>query len=107
MSDGTQLPLFDPHTRARAGDPDTSHDAARSLDAATVRASQEAVLTFLRERGPMTDYELVRRYDREPRQSESGLRTRRSELTAAGLVLDTGSRVRLPSRRYAIVWTAT
>lgn len=54
----------------------------------------------------MTDWELVRRYDREPRQSESGLRTRRSELTAAGLVRDTGSRVRLPSHRYAIVWSA-
>ena len=103
-----QLDLFsDPRTRARTTDPDTSHDAARSLT--HVRESQEAVLRLFRRCGPMTDTALVSRYEtvgERPVQSPSGLRTRRSELTAAGLVIDTGRRVRLPSGRRGIVWKA-
>lgn len=99
-----QLPLFDPRTRVRPGDPETSHAAAESLDRGYVRASQQSVLLFLRICGPMTDAQLVRDYSGTPAQSPSGLRTRRSELTQAGLVRDSGRRVRLPSGRYAIEW---
>jgi hypothetical protein len=100
-----QLPLFEARTRARRSDPHTSFEAAESLHPAYVRRSQQAVLRFLRDCGPMTDTALVDRYPGDPHQSASGLRTRRSELTAAGLVIDTGQRVRLRSGRRAIVWS--
>ena len=96
--------------RARNTDPGTSHAAAASISEDALRASQAAVLAFLRDNGPMTDVALVEDYpqhdDDKPRQSQSGLRSRRAELTAGGLVEDTGQRVRLESGRQAIVWRA-
>ena len=96
--------------RARRTDPETSHAAAASLTVDGLRASQAAVLKFLQEGGPMTDAALVEDYPQHaedmPRQSQSGLRSRRAELTAGGLVEDTGRRVRLESGRQAIVWQA-
>lgn len=92
---------------ARSTDPGTSHEAARSIDGESLRISQRAVLDLLRTRGPMPDHDLVELYDRTvpyPQQSHSGIRTRRRELVDAGLVVDTGERVRLPSGRRAIVW---
>lgn len=98
--------------KARTTDPSTSHAAAASISEDTLRESQAAVLRFMRNLGPMTDVDLVARYSSAaglqdlPRQSQSGLRTRRAELAAAGLVEDTGERVRLESGRQAIVWRA-
>lgn len=90
---------------ARSTDPPTSWAAAKSLG--DLRESQSAVLAFLREHGPMTDEQLVARYDREPRQSPSGLRTRRKELVEDfDLVVDTGRKEKLLSGRQAIVWEA-
>lgn len=108
--------LFDargePTAHARATDPTTSHDAARSVK--SIRPRQRAVLAVLAER-PMTDVELVEVYgyrhradaDRYPRQSESGLRTRRAELVTLGYVEDSTTTRRLESGRRAIVWTTT
>lgn len=87
---------------ARRGDPSTSWDAARSIGPDTLRESQQAVLAILQALGPMTDDELILRVE----QSPSGARTRRAELTALGLVHDTGKRARLGSGRHAIVWAA-
>jgi hypothetical protein len=97
--DYAQPALF---TLARTGDPDTSHAAAASLG--DVRESQRRVHALLRE-GPATDELLFTRafavgWDVSP----SGLRTRRHELVALGLVVDTGQRVALASGRQAIVW---
>lgn len=95
--------------KARTTDPGTSHAAAASISEDTLRDSQAAVLAFLREHGAMADVALVDDYPQHgdlPRQSASGLRTRRAELVAAGLVEDTGERVRLESGRQAIVWAA-
>lgn len=96
---------------ARTTDPHTSHDAAQSISRDQLRASQTAVLRVLREYGPTSDYMLAENYDTArhmgydlPRQSPSGLRTRRKELVAAGFVVDSGERVTLPSGRKAIVW---
>ena len=91
---------------ARNTDPETSHLAAASLASDKLRASQDEVLRFMRARGPLTDDQLVRTYVGTVPQSPSGLRTRRSELVARGLVEDTGKRVVLPSGRKAIVWAA-
>jgi hypothetical protein len=90
-----------PH--ARHTDPHTSHEASRSVG--NITATQEYILKALTR--PATDVDLVERYQNlrnAPRASESGIRSRRSELVAAGLVKDSGARVRLASGRNAIVW---
>ena len=95
------LPMF--RANARTDDPETSHQAAASISPQKMRESHEAVLALFHERGPMTDAALVECYD-GPRQSPSGLRTRRRELADVGLIVDTGERVKLESGRRAIVW---
>jgi hypothetical protein len=42
---------------------------------------------------------------RWPRQSPSGIRSRRAELTDLGLIIDSGRRTVTPSGRPCIVWT--
>lgn len=97
---------------ARFGDPETSHQAADSIDAPTLRDSQAAVLFVLAYNGPMTDTELIDAYlawaeqGTLPRQSPSGIRTRRKELVTRGSVRDTGMRDVLRSGRRSIVWEA-
>lgn len=92
--------------QARTTDPQTSHEAARSVD--NVTATQIAIIGLLT--GGLTDTDLVDLYRRNmrhglvPLASESGIRTRRAELVARGLVQDTGERIRLASGRSAIVW---
>lgn len=92
--------------RARNTDPFTSHEAAARLPSEKIRLSQSAVWRFLRRHGPMTDSELVERYNGDVLQSPSGLRTRRKELVQKGLVVDSGKTVVLPSGRKSIVWKA-
>ena len=97
---------------ARSTDPDTSRAAAASISEDDLRKSQQAVLRILRT-GEFTDTELVAVYQASmyegevPKQSVSGIRTRRSELVKAGLVHDTGKRVALTSGRRSIVWKAS
>jgi len=100
----------EPRAHARRTDPETSHAAAASLTPDTLRASQAAVLKVL-ENYPqgLTDVDLVDNYGNGvrlglPFQSASGIRSRRAELVAGGLVVDTGARAVLPSGRKAIVW---
>lgn len=101
--------------RARNTDPATSHAAARSVQGE--RKSQRAVWAVMRRHGDLTDEELVAayeadvaahqgisRYEKLPRQSPSGIRTRRSELVEQGWVVDSGLRKPLASGRRAIVW---
>ena len=94
--------------RARNTDPETSHEAAASVK--HVRDSQRAVLAVLRATEGLTDIEIAQRYIRLsknlPKQSPSGLRTRRKELVERGLVEDSGDKRKLPSGRNAIVWRA-
>lgn len=103
-----QLPLAT-EARARRTDPGTSHVAAKSLG--DLRPKQVAVHSALTALGPATDTHLAEFYfeqadafARWPMQSSSGIRTRRRELTDAGLVVDTGKRRKLRSGRRAIVW---
>ena len=89
--------------KARNTDPQTSHEAAESVS--NISETQRAILNALVR--PRTDVELIEVYRKiksNPRASESGIRSRRAELVAAGLVIDTGSRIKLPSGRRAIVW---
>lgn len=88
---------------ARKTDPTTSHMAAASVQ--DITATQEYILKALKR--PATDVDLVERYNNlktAPRASESGIRSRRAELVALGLVKDSGLRVVLASGRKAIVW---
>ena len=89
---------------ARTTDPDTSWQAARSIDSEALRASQAQVLDILRKHGPLTDEGIYRYVNGE--QSVSGARTRRSELVDAGLVRDSGARARTAAGRNTIVWEA-
>lgn len=103
-----QLSILPDQAHARRGDPQTSWDAARSVES-TLRRSQLAVWHVLEQYGPLTDHRLVATYDSItylPRQSPSGIRTRRRELTDAGFVYDTGAKVVLESGRKAILWAA-
>jgi hypothetical protein len=101
--------MTEPHAVARHTDPWTSHQAAASVD--QIRESQKALLTLFRICGHMCDEEIAAHYEeyREafefPRQSPSGLRTRRSELVDLGLVVNSGQVRRTSSGRRTIVWS--
>ena len=93
--------------KARKSDPVTSHEAAASVG--NITDTQKVILHLLNK--PMTDVELVETFYKSVNRnnlwaSESGIRSRRSELAQQGKVIDTGLREKLPSGRNAIVWRA-
>ncbi len=93
--------------RARTTDPATSHQAAASVSRRAMTRGRAAVLTVFRTLGPMTDEALLGVYDTkniEPHQSESGLRTRRSELVKMGLLRDSGRVQANRNGRMCTVW---
>ena len=88
---------------ARKSDPGTSHKAAASVK--NITETQQFILKALRK--PGTDQKIAEAYKsfrKAPMASESGLRTRRSELVELGLVIDSGKRSKTASGRQAIVW---
>lgn len=102
MSDHDWIDAWLPPAAARSTDPDTSRAAAASVTG--IRATQQAVLELFRV-APMTDPEMIAKARALGLpQSESGLRTRRSELVNQGLLADTRDRRRTPSGRQSIVW---
>lgn len=106
----TQLDLLDTlreqrraaRTRARRTDPETSQAAAvRSEE--SVSLAQQEVLKLFALHGPMTDEELVNAAGRNgTKQRDSGLRTRRAELSRARLLVPYGHK-QTTSGRQAIV----
>jgi len=92
---------------SRATDPITSHLAGRSVD---LNRGQQIALEAFRHCEQMTDQSLVSilnelaQSNRKYYISESGARSRRAELTAAGIIVDTGETEVLPSGRRATVW---
>jgi hypothetical protein len=90
--------------RARTTDPETSHEAAASVT--DLRKRQNHVLQCLKVFGPFSLEGLVTAYKFHGyiQQSDSGIRTRCSELVRMGLVEDSGQRARTASGRQAIVW---
>jgi hypothetical protein len=92
--------------QARNTDPQTSHDAAKSVR--NIPYSKKAILSLLRKH--QSDMQLVANYtklvtqNKAPRASESGIRSRRAELVKLGLVKDTGKRDLSASNRQMIVW---
>jgi hypothetical protein len=89
---------------ARRTDPQTSWDAARSVG--DLRASQAEVYALFTQ--PLTDEEMIATAALAGvKQSESGLRTRRSELVTLGLLQDTGLRGVTANNRQSIKWGLT
>lgn len=100
--------------RARRTDPKTSHQAAASIDDLPKR-ERDVLDIFHLFTGPMTDENLVMKYDartRSPgagmrRQSPSGIRSRRAELVAQGFLRDSKRKGKTRSGRSAILWELT
>lgn len=76
----------------RPGHPDTSHEAAATA-AERAPVIRDVVLRLMQEHGPMTHDEVIAEYRSlllaepdTPRASDSGIRTRLSELVRRGLV---------------------
>lgn len=88
---------------ARTTDPETSHEAAESVT--NITPLKQEILQRLMT--PMTDADLIEAIRVSSRLivTESGVRSRRAELVQAGLVKDTGARVKLATGRSAIVWS--
>lgn len=99
-----QASLFDvvPHPRARAADPQTALDAARSV---TPGRTEAAILElFATERAAMTDDEIVARL---PTMHGPTVKSARSRLTASRLLVDSGDRRPSMRGRLQIVWRAS
>ena len=103
MSD--QLDLFG--ALARNTDPETSHQAAATVN---LTRGQRAVLAEFRLYRRLTDCQLIESLAirasscPDSRLSDSGARSRRAELVAAGLVRDSGDRGKTDAGRATVVW---
>jgi len=86
--------------RARHGDPITSHQAADSVS--KISEKQRLILNLFKWGGPMTDSTLITLLGGV--MSESGARSRRSELVHDGYLKDSGVKKMLASGRMSIVW---
>lgn len=93
---------------ARNTDPETSHQAAKSVSVASVTDTQKAILKLLKLRA-MNDEQIFDAFfqgaenGRWKHASMSGVRSRRSELERLGLVKDVGL-TKTRFGRAAIVW---
>lgn len=108
---GDQLPFVDAVPRARRTDPQTSHDAARSIDRRSLSDVHRMIGRLLALHGPLTDESIAALYaaraldDPKCRPvSPSGLRTRRRELVDAGLVEPTETVAYTAAGRRTTVW---
>lgn len=98
----------------RRTDPETSREAAESMDDRLTKA-QNAVLSLLTTfagMAPMSDEHIADWYrsyiaihPQAPRQSASGLRTRRAELVAQGKIVHGGFGINSTGRRVRL-WRA-
>lgn len=91
-----------PNTRTL--DPSTSHNAEKSVS--RLAESYRIILDILREHGAMNDETLIATWRKQSSKpaSDSGIRSRRSELVATGLIVDSGERQKMQSGRDSIVW---
>lgn len=88
--------------RARRTDPATSHESAASV---AVSRGHAAVLRALIDLGTATDEQILAYcYEHSLKISPSGCRSRRSELTREGWIMDSGWRQRTGTGRRSIVW---
>ena len=88
----------------RTTDPQTSHAAAKSVTG--LAESYRIIMDLFRAHGSMNDVDLIAKWRKLGLKaaSDSGIRSRRSELAATGLVIDSGDRHKMDSGRMSIVW---
>lgn len=113
MSEDDDYSLFDDSDAyAKRDDPETSWEAADALGSEQLRKRLKAVYDVLKDYGPCHNDDLVEFYQQSvqlrgfPPQTDQSVRSRRSELTARGLCVDTGRRFVLDTGRKAVVWAA-
>ena len=95
-------------SRARRTDPGTSHAAGDRQHGQRADTIRIKVLSIIQAYGPMTDEELLRRYQMiDPDVAESSPRKRRGELVESGLVLDYDVNGVTSKGSKAIRWTAS
>ncbi len=93
---------------ARISDPETSQAAAKSVS--KLKEMYDTMLIAFESLGPMNDEQLIKLWRVGVNElgwrsaSESGIRSRRSELVAQGKIVDSGKRVKMQSGRMSIVW---
>lgn len=103
---------------ARTSDPDTSHQAADSVNVFRAHKLQIAQLRWWQHcadnavdlKYPRTDegaQKFGKQQHREFEVRDSGFRTRRKSLVDAGLMQDSGDEAKLTSGRMAVVWEIT
>ena len=96
-----------PVAPTRRTDPQTSRDAAATVN---ITKGQQIVLAEFRLYRTMTDEQLIDALAvraascPEARLSDSGARSRRAELVAKGLLVDSGDRLKTRAGRATIVW---
>lgn len=105
---GVQPPNPVRHAPVRHTDPATSVEAAERLTPDKLTKNQRAVLECFMRHGDMADSQLIERYNhavplRWKPQSDSGLRTRRKELTDGGLLEEKG-RVKIKPHGAQTIW---
>ena len=93
---------FEPHTRVRSGDPDTSFEAAESISPLRMTELRRKVLLIFARRIALTDFDLEIICENHG----STYRTRRSELVELGYVADSGQRL-MQEGSNRIVWVIT
>jgi hypothetical protein len=97
-----------PH--ARHTDPQTSHEAAASVNLNSMTATKKMIYAILQE--PFTDEQIAELYENAvrlglaPRASLSGIRSRRNELYREHLIEPIGYGKTVSNRR-AIIWQAS
>lgn len=97
----------------RETDPDTSRQAAASISETKMRETQRVIVDILDRFGPACDEDIaiyahqLESLGEAPKQSPSGLRSRRAELVSAGVIRDSGERAKTSSGRQTIVWELT
>jgi hypothetical protein len=88
---------------ARNTDPETSHEAAETVDAVT--ETKQYILEALKQ--PRNDYDMIQTFRSmlgSPQVSDQSIRSRRAELVDSGMIEDSGERAKMPSGRWSIVW---
>ena len=92
---------------ARHSDPETSHEAAKSVK--DITALQERIILLLERYGPLTDHELIESFrSAYPlfKATDQSIRSRRAELRDEGRVFFSGLFGKTPSGRESRKWMA-
>lgn len=94
--------------QARSTDPQTSHDAAASVN--NISKVQKAIMSLL-QASPMCDEKLIGQYriwqqtdDRFPAASDQSIRSRRAELVTMGILEAAPQKEQMTTGGWANVW---